>query len=161
MACNKCPLNIESENFCPEMYRGIPLHAKALFVCKNTTAKDDCGDLFSIRQLCVRDLWVLTFIGSKERFAVEKAAETLDHLVIGGHSELLGHLFENASYEVRRTLWLRMTNSYPDRLYMFDSMFEKESLPPIASGGLPENIHVYRHYLLYSGGPANSFVKDL
>lgn len=161
MTCDKCPLNIGSESFKPAMYEALPLHAKALFLCKNATRKGSCGDIFAIRQLCPRDLWVLAFIGRKESFAVEKAVETLDNLVTSGHSELVCHLFENAGYETRRTLWAHMTSNYPDRLYMFDAMFERECLAPLSPGELPENIHVYRHHLLYACSQANVFLKDL
>jgi len=143
------------------MYEALPLHAKAVFVCRNVNRKSSCGDVSAARQLCARDLWVLAFIGCKEKFAVDKAVETLDSLVAGGHSELLCHLFENAGYETRRALWLRMTSNYPRRLYMFDSMFEKECLPTLNKAELPENIHIYRHYLLYTGGQENSLLKDL
>ncbi|OGK10559.1 MAG: hypothetical protein A2W80_18800 [Candidatus Riflebacteria bacterium GWC2_50_8] len=161
MKCNRCPLNIASESFNPKMYEILPLHAKALFVCRHAVKKGVSGDLFAVRQLCARDLWVLSFIGHRDQFAGESAAETLDSLVVGGHSELLCHLFENADYETRRDLWLRMTSNYPDRLYMFDAMFEKESLAPVAAGEMPEDLHVYRHHLLYAGTTANQLLKDL
>jgi len=158
MNCSQCPLNIDSGKFSPRMYEKLPLHARALFVCRKGRTGSD--NLFSVRQLCSRDLWVLAFIGSNDSFAIEKAGETLDHLVAGGHSELLCHVFENAGYETRRKLWSRMVKNYPERLYMFDSLFEKECLPPVDSVELAENQHVYRHYLLYGSGPANAFVKD-
>ncbi|EKD82832.1 MAG: hypothetical protein ACD_39C01063G0004 [uncultured bacterium] len=161
MNCSRCPLNITSESFRPKMYEALPLHAKALFVCRHTVSKVSSGDIFAARQLCARDLWVLTFIGYKDSFAVEKAGATMDSLVAGGHSELLCHLFENACYETRRELWSRMTSNYPDRLYMFDSMFEKECLAPVTAGEVPENLHVYRHHLLYAGSQANMLLKDL
>ena len=132
-----------------------------MFVCKNGHARGDCGDLFSLRQLCARDLWVLAFIGNSDSFAVTNAGATLDRLVAGGHSELLCHLFENAGYETRRALWARMVKFYPDRLYMFDSLFEKQCLPPADTVEMAESQHVYRHYLLYGSGQANAFMKDL
>lgn len=161
MTCSRCPLNIKSESFAPKMYEAIPVHAKALFVCKNSKKAGGCDDLFKARQLCARDLWVLSFIGSKERFAVKMAGATFDNLVAGGHAELLCHLFENASYETRKDLWARMVNNYPERLYMFDALFEKECLAPLAGDDMPENLHVYRHYLLYAGVSAHALMKDL
>jgi hypothetical protein len=160
MNCNTCPLNIDSEHFSAQLFERIPLHARALFVCKNRRARGEGADLFSVRQLCARDLWVLAFIGSNDSFASASAGETLDHLVAGGHSEILCHLFENAGYETRRDLWARMVKNYPERLYMFDALFEKECLPPADTVEMAENQHVYRHYLLYGSGPANAFIKD-
>jgi len=161
MTCSRCPLNIGSDHFSAQMYEKIPLHARALFVCKNNRLRGVCADLFSVRQLCARDIWVLAFIGSRDGFAKASAGETLDRLVAGGHSEILCHLFENADYETRRELWTRMVKNYPERLYMFDSLFEKECLPPADAVDMAENQHVYRHYLLYGSGQANSFLKDL
>lgn len=161
MTCSKCPLNIKSKNFTAKMYEAIPVHAKALFVCKNSKKTGDGDDLFMARQICARDLWVLSFIGSKENFAVKMASATFDKLIAGGHAELLCHLFENASYETRKDLWARMVNHYPDRLYMFDALFEKECLAPVDSDNMPENLHIYRHYLLYAGGSAHVFMRDL
>ncbi|PKL43715.1 MAG: hypothetical protein CVV41_08060 [Candidatus Riflebacteria bacterium HGW-Riflebacteria-1] len=161
MKCNRCPLNIASESFNPKMYEPLPMHARSLFVCRNAAKTGVCGDLFAARQLCARDLWVLAFIGRRDCFASASAGDTLDRLVGGGHSELLCHLFENADYETRRDLWARMTSNHPDRLYMFDAMFEKECLAPVASGELPEDLHVYRHHLLYAGTATNQLLKDL
>jgi hypothetical protein len=158
MSCTKCPLNIDSANFSAKMFEIMPLHAKALFVCRN--GQPGSGDLFGARQLCARDLWVLAFIGSGDSFALEKAGETLDRLVAAGHSELLCHVFENAGYETRRDLWARMVKNYPDRLYMFDALFEKDCLPPADTVEMAENLHIYRHSLLYGRGQANAFVKD-
>jgi hypothetical protein len=160
MKCDDCPLNIAGRNFDQNMCEKLPAHARALFVCRHDGSGNRENDLFKIRQLCARDLWVLAFIGSSERFAVEQAAETLDSLVAGGHSELFCHLFENAGFAVRRQLWSRMVKYYPDRLYLFDSLFERECLPPAAANASASHQHVYRHYLLYGSGQANAFVKD-
>ncbi len=161
MTCSRCPLNIDSECFAPKQYEKVPLHVRASFVCRNGGSSGFCNNLFNARQLCARDLWVLAFIGSNDSFAITSAGATLERLVAGGHSELLCHLFENAGYETRRDLWARMVKNHPERLYMFDQLFERECLPPANTAEMAENLHIYRHSLLYGSGQANAFMKDL
>ena len=161
MNCSTCPLNIDSESFAAKMYEKIPLHARALFVCKKGRSQYEGEDLFSARRLCARDVWVLTFIGGNDSFAVASAGATLERLVAAGHSELLCHLFENAGYETRRDLWALMVRYHPQRLYMFDQLFERECQPPADTVEMSENLHIYRHSLLYGRGQANAFLKDI
>lgn len=162
MNCKKCPLNIDSPNFKPVMLKKVPLQLRSLFIC-NDGCSIESGNksLFECSDLCGRDLWVLAFIGCNDRFAVEKAATTLNKLVAGGHSELLCNLFENASYEVRRDLWLRMTCNYPDRLYMFDTLFERESLAPLEPGQFPDEFHIYQHQMLFGRAASMTGIDDL
>ena len=80
---------------------------------------------------------------------MNNAVTTMVSLVKNGFSELLCNLFENAPYEKRREMWLKMTTEYSDRLYMFDSLFEKECLAPIEKGENPENLFNYQNSLLF------------
>ena len=153
MSCKNCLLNTTSQFFMPSVLEQLPTSLRNAFFC-SSPAVAQTPDLFALRQLCARDLWVLTFIGSQDQFAADSVAATFDRLVAGGHSELLCHLFENANYEIRRTLWDRMVELYPHRLYLFDSLFEKDCLPPANNEEIPENQHVYRHYLLYGSAAA-------
>lgn len=148
MNCDKCPLNIDSTSYQKQLFVKMPAHARKLFSCNNGICLKN-RTLEQSRDICSRDLWVLTFIGHKDEFALENASATLDNLVAGGHSELLCTLFENADYETRRGLWLRMTLHYPERLYMFDCLFERECLPPLESSQSTEDLHIYQHYMLF------------
>lgn len=126
MNCKLCPLNIDSKCFKARMLSKIPLHFRSIFLCNN-----ECSNNPHKAALCSKDLWVLTFIGQKEEFAMNNAVNTMVNLVENGFSELLCNLFENAPYEKRREMWKKMTTAYPDRLYMFDALFEKQCLAPI------------------------------
>ncbi|MDD3146420.1 MAG: hypothetical protein PHD82_03880 [Candidatus Riflebacteria bacterium] len=162
MDCQKCALNIDSGSFRGQLFRAVPLEMRQIFICNNGICLDSSRrTLNDMRSLCPRDLWVLTFIGSKERFATEQAANTLDNLVAGGHAELLCSLFESAGYETRRTLWLRMTRCYPERLYMFDSLFERECLAPLVNGGLPVDLHIYQQQMLFGSCASQPGCDDL
>ncbi len=162
MECRKCALNIDSNSFRGQMFKIVPLEARQIFICNNGVCLDSSRrTLNESRSLCPRDLWVLTFICSKDRFAIEQAADTLDRLVAGGHSELLCSLFESAGYETRRTLWLRMTRCYPERLYMFDSLFERECLAPLTNGDLPANLNVYQHQMLFGSSASQPGYDEL
>ncbi len=156
MECQRCSLNIDSACFRPALFKKLPLHVRDIFICNGprNTASPKQQQLLA-RNVCVRDLWVLTFIGENNRYACEKASETLDNLVAGGHAELLCNLFENAQYETRRDLWLRMTSLYPERLYLFDSLFEKECLAPVESGQIPDDLHIYQHQMLFAANSTN------
>lgn len=162
MECTRCALNISSAMFRPTLLKKIPLLARDIFICNgphnNISAKQQ---KLAARNLCIKDLWVLTFIGENDRFACDNAADTLDNLVAGGHAELLCSLFASAPYQVRRDLWLRMIKLYPQRLYLFDSLFEKESLAPLESGQIPEDLHVYQHMMLFAGNSTHIAVKDI
>ncbi len=144
MNCKNCPLNIDSKCFKSTMLAKVPLHFRNIFICN-----DDCANSPHNTSLCGRDLWVLTFIGQQEKFAMNNAVTTMVSLVKNGFSELLCNLFENAPYEKRREMWLKMTTEYSDRLYMFDSLFEKECLAPIKKGEKPENLFNYQNSLLF------------
>ena len=161
--CHKCRLNIASMAFDSRMFSVVPLPAREIFICN----QHDVAVTFpeashsEQRRLCSRDLWVLSFIGQNETFAVEQASATLDRLVAGGHSELLCHLFENAGYEVRRDLWLRMTGLYPNRLYLFDALFERGSLAPLEKGQAPEKMFYYQQQMLFGIEGLNHELEDL
>ncbi len=162
MDCSNCPLNIDSAAFRGQMFKNVPLHARQIFICNNAFCLDsDRRTLVQSRNICPRDLWVLAFIGSKDRFALAQAAATLDQLVAAGHSELLCSLFERAGYKTRRELWLRMTRYYPERLYMFDSLFERECLAPLENGQIPANLHVYQHQMLFGSNASQPGCDDL
>lgn len=162
MNCQKCPLNIDSASFRSTILKKLPLHARALFICNNgSNFESNRQTLPESRKICARDLWVLSFISSKDRFAVQKAPNTLDTLVSGGHSELLCSLFESAGYETRRELWLRMTRMYPERLYMFDALFERECLAPLETGQIPDNFHIYQQQMLFGSSASQPGADDL
>lgn len=126
MNCKNCPLNIDSKFFDSNMITKIPLHFRNIFICNN-----QCIQKSNHNSLCGKDLWVLTFIGQKDKFAIKNAVTTMTTLVEKGFSELLCNLFENAPYETRRRMWQKMTTQHSDRLYMFDALFEKQCLAPI------------------------------
>ncbi|GAB1351787.1 hypothetical protein MASR1M12_05180 [Erysipelotrichia bacterium] len=161
--CHKCKLNIASAAFDSRMFCVVPLPAREVFICnQNDAVMALPGASQSERRLlCSRDLWVLSFIGQNETFAVEQAPATLDRLVAGGHSELLCHLFENAGYEVRRDLWLRMTSLYPGRLYLFDAIFERGSLAPLEKDRAPEKMYYYQQQMLFGIEGLNHELEDL
>lgn len=162
MECQRCPLNISSAFFKSALIKKLPLHVREIFICNGPEQRGSARqEKLARRNLCVRDLWVLTFIAENDRFACEKASETLDNLVTAGSSELLCSLFESASYQIRRDLWLRMVKLYPDRLYLFDSLFEKENLAPLDAGQIPHDLHVYQHQLLFSSGSGNLLPEDI
>lgn len=126
MNCKNCPLNLDSKCFDSNMISKIPLHFRNIFLCNETCAKKS-----NKSALCSKDLWVLTFLGQKDKFSMKNAVETMVNLVENGFSELLCNLFENAPYETRRKMWIKMTSDYSNRLYMFDALFEKQCLAPI------------------------------
>ena len=144
MNCNNCPLNIDSKCFKAEMAAKIPLHFRNIFLCNNDCARNCSGN-----SLCSRDLWVLSFIGQKEKFAMANAVNTMENLVKKGLSELLCYLFENAPYETRRDMWLKMTKEHTDQLYLFDALFEKECLAPLCDGYNEEEMHKYQNSVLF------------
>ncbi len=161
--CHKCRLNIASTAFDSRIFTVVPLPARDIFICRqNGAGRALPGAAHAeVRLLCSRDLWVLSFIGQNEAFAVEQASATLDRLVAGGHSELLCHLFENAGYEVRRDLWLRMTSLYPGRLYLFDAIFERGSLAPLEKDRAPEKMYYYQQQMLFGIEGLNHELEDL
>lgn len=161
MECRRCHLNISSENFRPEMLRKLPVKIRQIFVCEKADKRSFSDKSPGRAKLCVKDLWVLAFIGKNDRFACEEAVDTLDTLVVGGHSELLCNLFETAPYHIRRTLWLRMTNVHSQRLYLFDSLFEKYSLAPLEKDQQPDDLHVYQHQMLFSANSARPLPEGL
>lgn len=127
------------------MLSKIPLHFRSIFLCNN-----DCAKSSHKNTLCSKDLWVLTFIGQKDEFAMNNAASTMARLVEAGFSELLCNLFENAPYEKRRELWKIMTSEYPDRLYMFDALFEKQCLAPIENAESEEtSLQPYQNCVMF------------
>ncbi len=145
------------------MFSSVPLPARDIFICNQNDAAGALPGIWHAerRLLCSRDLWVLSFVGQNEAFAVEQASATLDRLVSGGHSELLCHLFENAAYEVRRDLWLRMTSLYPDRLYLFDALFERGSLAPLEKDRAPEKMYYYQQQMLFGIEGSSHELEDL
>ncbi|HNX74849.1 MAG TPA: hypothetical protein PLM07_06855 [Candidatus Rifleibacterium sp.] len=162
MNCEKCALNIDSKSFRGNLFRQIPLEAKAIFICNSQLNIDSRHrTLNQSRNLCARDLWVLTFIGRRDPYAQQHAPDTLDNLVAGGHAELLCSLFESAPYETRRELWLRMTRCYPERLYMFDALFERECLAPVEGNELPAGLHVYQYQMLFGSHASQPVIDDL
>lgn len=134
MDCKICPLNIDSKSFSAKMISKIPIHFRNIFLCNNECSKTPCKST-----LCSKDLWVLTFVGQKDKFAENHAVGTMENLVKKGFSELLCSLFENASHEVRRKMWKKMTSDYSNRLYMFDALFEKQCLAPIENADAENN----------------------
>jgi hypothetical protein len=155
MSCKDCCLNIDSSTFNTDLLKKIPLHVRNIFVCSRSINENRYEEVPEKRfAICARDLWVLTFVGKNDDFACASALYTLDNLVAAGHAELLCHLFDNASYLLRRVLWKRMTEQYPHRLYLFDALFEKESLAPIEKDEVIQDLHVYRHQLFFSAGSA-------
>ena len=144
MNCKNCPLNIDSNCFKAEMASKIPLHFRNIFICNN-----DCASSCSNKSLCGRDLWVLSFLGQREKFAMANAVATMENLVKNGFSELLCYLFENAPYEKRKEMWLKMTKEHCDRLYMFDALFEKECLAPLCDASNNEEMHKYQNCILF------------
>ena len=144
MNCKNCPLNIDSKCFNAEMAAKIPLHFRSVFICNNDTVLN-C----SREYLCARDLWVLSFIGQKDKFAIANAVNTMENLVKKGLSELLCYLFENAPYEARRVMWLKMTKEHANQLYMFDALFEKDCLAPLCDGNNEEEMHKYQNCVLF------------
>ena len=162
MNCSTCALNIDSTSFRGSLFKKIPLDMRQVFICSNSVCLDSSRrTLNQSRSLCPRDLWVLTFAGMQDRFALAHAIDTLDNLVAGGHSELVCSLFESSCYETRRALWLRMTKFYPERLYMFDALFERECLAPLTNGELPADLHVYQHLMLFGTNTSQSLADDL
>ena len=144
MKCANCPLNIDSKCFKAEMMAKIPLHFRNIFLCNN-----DCAKSIEKGGLCGRDLWVLSFIAQKDSFALANAVNTMENLVQKGLSELLCYLFENAPYEKRKEMWLRMTREHIDQLYMFDALFERECLAPLCDGNNDEEMHKYQNCVLF------------
>ena len=144
MNCKTCPLNIDSCCFKANMVSKIPLHFRNLFLCNN-----DCANTCSKNTLCGRDLWVLSFIGQNEKFAISNALSTMESIVNKGFSELLCYLFENAPYETRKEMWLKMTKEHSNQLYMFDALFEKECLAPLSNGINEEEMHKYQNCVLF------------
>lgn len=160
--CQKCSLNINSSSFRANLLKQLPLELRQIFACEGFDQPCNKGGKENgTVKICVKDLWVLAFIGRNDRYAVDQAENTLDNLVAGGHSELLCNLFEAASYEIRRRLWLRMTGIHAQRLYLFDALFEKYSLAPVNSGQLPEDLHVYQHQMLFSANSARPLPEGL
>ncbi len=160
--CEKCGLRLRGRYFAPDLFRNIPLHLRHIFICDNEDFISGVqNSLQQQKSLCPRDLWVLTFIGNNEPFAVRNAANTLDQLVQAGAAELLCNLFENASYEVRRELWLRMTKEHPQRLYLFDAIFEKHCLAPVESADYQQHRQLYQYSLLFANSASPALFEDL
>jgi hypothetical protein len=158
--CEKCCLRLNGESFTPDLLRKIPLHLRRIFVCDNETFIENHNSHLPLnKSICPADLWVLTFIGCNDRFAVKNAENTLDNLVKTGASELLCNLFENAPYEVRRNLWLRMIEKHSHRLYLFDTMFEKDCLPPFETDS--QNRHFYQYSILMRNSASPALFDDL
>lgn len=162
MKCRQCALNTDSASFQPLMLKKVPVTVRRIFLCSSSgSIENSHRTLPECRSICPRDLWVLAFISANDRFAVERAADTLDTLVAGGHAELLCSLFECAGYETRRELWQRMTKFYPERLYMFDALFERECLAPLVNGTIPDNFHVYQHQMMFGTVASQPGADDL
>lgn len=155
--CKDCSLRLKGHRFAPTLLRKVPLHLRQVFICNNEDFHTDKpGNEPSGKRLCPADLWVLTFIATNDPFATRHVVITFDRLVTNGMAELLLSLFESASYEIRRNLWLRMTSKFPQRLHLFDSLFEKECLAPVSEAELQKSRHLYQFSFLHanSGAPA-------
>jgi hypothetical protein len=163
--CEKCPLRLKGKYFISDLFSRIPLPLRRMFICDDEEfiKKQSEPDLFADQKtvLCPADLWVLTFIGVKDKLAIKHAEFTLDKLVRSGASELLCQLFENAAYEIRRDLWIRMTELYPDRLYLFDAIFERDCLPCINTEKENLGLHLYQYSILNRGAFAAALSDDL
>lgn len=158
MKCNRCVFNKNSHLYRPQLINQFPGAVKRLFECNSELEQKN----ENIRQgLCAADLWVLAFIGVSDKLAIKLAGETLDLLVALGSSELLCNLFENADYETRRKLWLRMVNKHSKRLYLFDTIFERDELAPIEHGITPEDFHHYQYLMLMGDNFSNSVANYL
>lgn len=160
--CKNCKLRLKGRRFNPELLQKVPLHLRKVFICDNeefirVASKESKPGT----NICSMDLWVLTFVGIGDPYAVKNAEGTLKSLVASGASELLCNLFENSSYEVRRSLWLRMTEEYSDRLYLFNSLFEKECLAPLNSENTVSDLHLYQYSMLYNISSAPAMFDDL
>lgn len=157
LKCDRCVFNKKSPFYRPQLISAFPAAVKKLFECNSEL---ESGDENVRQKLCAADLWVLAFIGVSDILAIKLAGETLDLLVALGNSELLCNLFENADYETRRKLWLRMVNKHSKRLYLFDAIFERDELAPIEPGITPDDLHHYQYLMLmghnFSASVANS-----
>ncbi|MFZ5950888.1 MAG: hypothetical protein ACOYXC_09290 [Candidatus Rifleibacteriota bacterium] len=159
--CGKCALYQPGKNFAPDLLRHVPLHLRRIFICDEATREARNPEEVSQKSLCPLDLWVLTFIGKNEPFAIRHAGSTLDRLVATGCAELLCNMFENASYSIRRDLWLRMTEHHADRLYLFDALFERDCLPPVNNDMLAQKGHLYQFSLLQANSASAALFDDL
>ncbi|MEW6708379.1 MAG: hypothetical protein AB1403_01025 [Candidatus Riflebacteria bacterium] len=159
--CEKCALFLTGRHFAPDLLRHVPLHLRRIFICDEATREARHGKASPEKGLCPLDLWVLTFIGKNEPFAIRHAGNTLDRLVAAGCAELLCNLFENASYSVRRDLWLRMTEFHANRLYLFDVLFERDCLPPVSDDMLAQKGHLYQFSLLQANSASAALFDDL
>ncbi len=158
--CENCRLRLKGRFFTPDLFRRVPIHLRHVFICDQNGNDNPGGDEDRSRpSLCSADLWVLTFIGQNDAFAVKNATDTLKKLVQAGSAELLCNLFSSAGYEVRRELWLYMTQNHPDRLYLFDALFEKECLAPLDTNR--ENLHLYQYGMLFNNSAATAMFDDL
>lgn len=158
MKCNKCVFNKKSRLYRPQLVNEFPAAVKRLFECNSDLEQNKEN---SRQKICAADLWALAFIGVSDKLAIKLAGETLDLLVALGSSELLCNLFENADYETRRKLWLRMVSKHPKRLYLFDAIFEREDLAPIEPGVTPEEFHHYQFLMLMGDNFSNSVANYL
>ena len=141
MNCKNCPLNIDSKCFKAEMASRIPLHFRSIFICNN-----DCAQSCSNNSLCGRDLWVLSFLGQKEKFAMSNAVSTMENLVKKGFSELLCYLFENAPYEKRKEMWLKMTKEHFSKEIQMVNMHRKRcSISPTTRETLIKTTMIHHH----------------
>ncbi len=154
MCCSKCFLRKQSfKSLIPENSINV---AQKLFRCRLPICgvpKDSngyCSDCIqkNILQVCPHDVWVLTFIGSKEENAINTACYSLDTFVFTGNSELLCELFRLADYDTRKELWFRMTSIHANRLYLLNELFEKEELPPISEFKIPAKRFAYQSAIL-------------
>ncbi|GAB4266729.1 MAG: hypothetical protein Kow0029_00660 [Candidatus Rifleibacteriota bacterium] len=159
--CENCKLRLYGRHFDPELLRKIPLHLRRIFICDSE--KQQGQTLFNLHKsgICPMDLWVLTYIGINDAVACANAGQTLENLVKIGASELICHLFTNASYEVRRELWLIMTEKFPDRLYLFDVLFEKEGLAPFEEEENANKMQYYKYSLLFGNSTSTAMFDDL
>ena len=159
MNCNECPLNEVSEKFDKDLISKAPEDLRAFFTCSEKICEErqskhsNSYNKYLRTSICPKTVWTVIYIGCKDSFALNQVDTVFDELVEGGYSELLCSLFENASYEIRRKLWLKMTKDHMNKMYMFDALFEREGLKPFCTHPEGEDdsigLHRYQYYILH------------
>jgi hypothetical protein len=144
MKCNACPLNKASISYDASLFGKVPTELHGFFECGGR----ELSDSQLVHQICPLTVWTVAYIGANDSFAMSQVEDVLEELVVGGHAELLCAMFENASYKIRKKMWRIMTTRFTDKIYLFDSLFEKEELEPFTRK-LFKNIHKYKHYIMY------------
>lgn len=144
MRCSLCPLNKTSISYNASLFDKVPAELHNFFECGG---REQSNGILP-HQICPRTVWTVAYIGTKDQFALSQVEDVLQELVVGGHAELLCSMFENAPYRERKKMWHIMTTKFTEKIYLFDSLFEKEELEPFTRK-LFRNIHRYKHYIMY------------